>query len=368
MYDDDAIDSVDSISPNQWEFGVTSERVRGMVYEVSIRIQNGRVTYHDCDCPYNFGPICKHVVACLYEIRETGLYGRNGGWDAGRYSDSEEEEEEQNENNSEEETDDEGETSMEVDRIINERKLAKEAKERQLAQKKKEKPERMLSRKEGEDFVENEFHCQVCLEVMDDPVLMSCNAHSMCYDCALLMFKHNPKQAGGHKLISCPTCRESSGVLKIKKVKDIKINLEMKRIKEAYDNERKAWSQEKETLQEIVSQVGNSQEEDSRDESYKKKKVSGIKKEIDEMDTKMLQEVATKILIKLKSKGVKIDKLVDSVMMKKDSKESSPKEDKRRLLKRKVDKITNKENTDNKEEKEERYPLRSLKRLKTTTL
>ncbi len=41
-------------------------------YEVVVKLdKNGEIVYSDCDCPYDFGPICKHQVAAfckLYEI------------------------------------------------------------------------------------------------------------------------------------------------------------------------------------------------------------------------------------------------------------------------------------------------------------
>ncbi|MBI1191836.1 MAG: hypothetical protein GC205_01490 [Bacteroidetes bacterium] len=34
-------------------------------YSISISIEHGVVTEHNCDCPFDRGPICKHVVAVL---------------------------------------------------------------------------------------------------------------------------------------------------------------------------------------------------------------------------------------------------------------------------------------------------------------
>lgn len=39
-------------------------------YEVEIKVNNGSVESWFCDCPYDWGPICKHVAAVLIEIRE----------------------------------------------------------------------------------------------------------------------------------------------------------------------------------------------------------------------------------------------------------------------------------------------------------
>ncbi len=43
-------------------------------YNVSVVIDSSEVIDFDCNCPYDHGPICKHVVAVLMEIRE-----RNSG-------------------------------------------------------------------------------------------------------------------------------------------------------------------------------------------------------------------------------------------------------------------------------------------------
>ena len=39
-------------------------------YEVIIRIKNGLIERYDCDCPFDSGPVCKHIVAVLFAIRD----------------------------------------------------------------------------------------------------------------------------------------------------------------------------------------------------------------------------------------------------------------------------------------------------------
>jgi hypothetical protein len=39
-------------------------------YEVSVEVVQGEILEYACNCPYNRGPICKHVVASLYHLRE----------------------------------------------------------------------------------------------------------------------------------------------------------------------------------------------------------------------------------------------------------------------------------------------------------
>ncbi|WP_243348258.1 SWIM zinc finger domain-containing protein [Parabacteroides sp. FAFU027] len=42
-------------------------------YEVSLKTKSGLLVDWECDCPYDDGPVCKHVVACLYYMRENDL-------------------------------------------------------------------------------------------------------------------------------------------------------------------------------------------------------------------------------------------------------------------------------------------------------
>jgi uncharacterized Zn finger protein len=46
-------------------------------YEVFIEISKGKVVEHSCDCPYDWGDVCKHVVAVLYYIRDTEILGES---------------------------------------------------------------------------------------------------------------------------------------------------------------------------------------------------------------------------------------------------------------------------------------------------
>lgn len=40
-------------------------------YEVVVILEeNGEVTYSNCDCPYDFGHICKHRVAAYFYLME----------------------------------------------------------------------------------------------------------------------------------------------------------------------------------------------------------------------------------------------------------------------------------------------------------
>jgi uncharacterized Zn finger protein len=42
-------------------------------YTVQFTLKNGIVTEHVCDCPYDFGPVCKHVAAVIFYLQQDEL-------------------------------------------------------------------------------------------------------------------------------------------------------------------------------------------------------------------------------------------------------------------------------------------------------
>jgi uncharacterized Zn finger protein len=42
-------------------------------YTVRLTIKNGIITEHVCDCPYDFGPVCKHVAAVIFYLVQDEL-------------------------------------------------------------------------------------------------------------------------------------------------------------------------------------------------------------------------------------------------------------------------------------------------------
>lgn len=52
---------------NQYIFDVNGSEE----YEVVVNLDtNGEIIHSYCDCPYSFGPICKHEVAAYYKLFE----------------------------------------------------------------------------------------------------------------------------------------------------------------------------------------------------------------------------------------------------------------------------------------------------------
>lgn len=39
-------------------------------YTVRLEVENNTVIAQDCDCPYDMGPICKHIVAVILHVRK----------------------------------------------------------------------------------------------------------------------------------------------------------------------------------------------------------------------------------------------------------------------------------------------------------
>ena len=51
--------------------GVWGASVEGTEkYKVRIHLKGDEVAEHSCSCPYDLGPVCKHIVAVLYELRD----------------------------------------------------------------------------------------------------------------------------------------------------------------------------------------------------------------------------------------------------------------------------------------------------------
>ncbi|MEZ4931570.1 MAG: SWIM zinc finger family protein [Saprospiraceae bacterium] len=52
------------LNGNSWSAAVNGTQP----YSVKIEVEKGNVTQWACDCPYDHGPICKHVTAVMWAI------------------------------------------------------------------------------------------------------------------------------------------------------------------------------------------------------------------------------------------------------------------------------------------------------------
>ncbi len=60
---------LDEVSPGQLEAVVEGSED----YTVQLAVKNNVVVEHSCNCPYDFGPVCKHVAAVIFAMQEEKL-------------------------------------------------------------------------------------------------------------------------------------------------------------------------------------------------------------------------------------------------------------------------------------------------------
>jgi len=59
----------EEISPGEYEAVVEGTAD----YTVQLTLKNGIITEHVCDCPYDMGPVCKHVAAVIFHLQQDEL-------------------------------------------------------------------------------------------------------------------------------------------------------------------------------------------------------------------------------------------------------------------------------------------------------
>lgn len=59
----------EEISPGEYEAIVEGSED----YTVQLTLKNGIITEYVCDCPYDFGPVCKHVAAVIFYLQQDEL-------------------------------------------------------------------------------------------------------------------------------------------------------------------------------------------------------------------------------------------------------------------------------------------------------
>lgn len=63
------VNEVEEISPGKYEAIVEGTED----YTVQLTLKNGIITEYTCDCPYDFGPVCKHVAAVIFYLQQDVL-------------------------------------------------------------------------------------------------------------------------------------------------------------------------------------------------------------------------------------------------------------------------------------------------------
>lgn len=64
-----AITDFSEISNGQYEAIVSGTEA----YTVQLKISNRTIVEHNCDCPYDMGPVCKHIVAVIFHLQQDEL-------------------------------------------------------------------------------------------------------------------------------------------------------------------------------------------------------------------------------------------------------------------------------------------------------
>ncbi|WP_106829498.1 SWIM zinc finger family protein [Parabacteroides pacaensis] len=65
-YEYNTIENVEHSYPDTW----TAEVEGRQAYSVEIKLNGDEIISWDCDCPYDYGDMCKHVVAVLLYIKD----------------------------------------------------------------------------------------------------------------------------------------------------------------------------------------------------------------------------------------------------------------------------------------------------------
>ena len=63
------VNEVEEISPGKYEAIVEGTED----YTVQLTLKNGIISEYTCDCPYDFGPVCKHVAAVIFYLQQDVL-------------------------------------------------------------------------------------------------------------------------------------------------------------------------------------------------------------------------------------------------------------------------------------------------------
>ena len=59
----------EEISPGEYEAIVEGTED----YTVQLTLKNGKITEYVCDCPYDYGSVCKHVAAVIFYLQQDEL-------------------------------------------------------------------------------------------------------------------------------------------------------------------------------------------------------------------------------------------------------------------------------------------------------
>lgn len=70
-YEQELVGDVEHIAQNEFRAIVQGSEE----YSVYLRLDRDlNITSHSCDCPYDWGDVCKHEVAVMYFVRDCEMY------------------------------------------------------------------------------------------------------------------------------------------------------------------------------------------------------------------------------------------------------------------------------------------------------
>jgi hypothetical protein len=71
------VNDVEEITPGVYEAVVNGSED----YLVNLTIEKGKIIEYDCSCPYDMGPVCKHIAAVIFHLQEDKLNLTNEHFD-----------------------------------------------------------------------------------------------------------------------------------------------------------------------------------------------------------------------------------------------------------------------------------------------
>lgn len=69
-YEQKSVEEVEALGGGEFSAEVEGSET----YEVFVKIEDNKVSEYSCTCPYDYGDVCKHIVAVLYYIRDAEMH------------------------------------------------------------------------------------------------------------------------------------------------------------------------------------------------------------------------------------------------------------------------------------------------------
>jgi uncharacterized Zn finger protein len=73
-YKDGEVKKLEKVSENEFSAVVFGTEK----YSIYVKLNSETIVEHECDCPYDYGNVCKHKVAVFYAIRSNNFVDSSG--------------------------------------------------------------------------------------------------------------------------------------------------------------------------------------------------------------------------------------------------------------------------------------------------